>query len=639
LRSSTTVFKLSAAVVAIVAGLAIIARSARAAADSPRGRIVVLMVWDGLRPDLVDETNTPNLLALERAGVRFAHHHSIYPTLTMVNAAGLATGASPSRSGIYGDQMYLSPLIDMTRAATMPVGPLLGDPLNLEHSQYLAQLNDPRVFDGHLLGLDTTAQEVERSGGFVAVVGKQGPTLLFDDEFTNPKGAASNFMFVADDMATPSTMAAEFAHMPVMTRRDYSSIIARDAWFAKIAADEALPAARLASSHGQPALVVLWQHNPDITQHIAGLGTQPALNALHACDANLATLRAVINALGIADRTDLVIVSDHGFATIKATVPLARLLVAAGLKKSVNSKEVVVAADAGGDWIYLSKTAFPTPAERRQMIQRIVDYAEAQEWSGPIFSPDPGVAKSVGGAHGQGRSGKGESNPAGSNYRRSGYLGSIDGTFSQAAFGLGPNPRAADLIISFREFPNLDNRALTGPQNPAYTIGPNGPEVQVNKSSELVRPMPGVMYADADSFSTGMGMHGAAGSRELHNFCAATGPDFRSGMADDAPTGNADVAPTMGEILGVTPVAGVTGRILSEALAFHGVRKSGALKDAHKGDARRRETGDPQPQGTPFTVTASRALNHLHVTTTLKLTRYAGHDYLDGADTVTTPTK
>ena len=592
------------------------------------------MVWDGLRPDLVDEANTPNLFALEQAGVAFAHHHSIYPTLTMVNAAGLATGASPSRSGIYGDQMYLAPLIDMTRAATMPLGSLLGDPLNLEHSQYLAQLNDPRVFDGHLLGLDTTAKAVERAGGFVAVIGKQGPTLLFDDEFANPKGAPANFMFVADDMATPSTMASEFARMPSMTRSDYSSIIARDAWFTKIAADEALPAARLAASHGQPALVVLWQHNPDITQHIAGLGTQPALDALHACDANLATVRAAINALGVADRTDLVIVSDHGFATIKATVPLARLLVAAGLKKAINSKEVVVASDAGGDWIYLSKTDFPTPADQHQMMQRIVDYAEAQEWSGPIFSPGSGGAKSVGGARGHGGSGKG-----GSNFAGSAFLGSIAGTFNQAAFGLGPNPRAADLIISFRESPDLDNRALTGPQNPAYSIGPNGPEVQVNKSSALVDPIPGVMYADADSFTTGMGMHGAAGARELHNFCAAAGPDFRSGMADDAPTGNADVAPTMGEILGLAPVAGVTGRVLSEALAFHAARprKSVALNDAHQGDARHRETDDPQPHGTPMTVTASRTLKSSRVTTTLKLTRYAGHDYLDGADTVTTP--
>ena len=48
-----------------------------------RGRIVVLMVWDGLRPDFVTERDTPNLFRLAREGVRFDKHHSIFPTLTM----------------------------------------------------------------------------------------------------------------------------------------------------------------------------------------------------------------------------------------------------------------------------------------------------------------------------------------------------------------------------------------------------------------------------------------------------------------------------------------------------------------------------------------------------------------------------
>src|SRR6202795_1509017 len=60
-----------------------------------RGRIVVLMVWDGLRPDFVTQRDTPNLYRLTREGVRFDKHHSIFPTLTMVNATALATGAPP----------------------------------------------------------------------------------------------------------------------------------------------------------------------------------------------------------------------------------------------------------------------------------------------------------------------------------------------------------------------------------------------------------------------------------------------------------------------------------------------------------------------------------------------------------------
>jgi type I phosphodiesterase/nucleotide pyrophosphatase len=237
----------------------------------------------------------------------------------------------------------------------------------------------------------TTAKEVEDAGGYVAVIGKQGPTLLFDDDFAKAAsgvGTPRNFMFVADDMAAPQTMASEFAHEPPMTRGDHLSVIARDRWFAKLATAQALPAAKAASDQGKAAFVVLWQHNPDLTQHVAGLGTQPALDALHACDDNLAALRVAIAALGIADRTDLMVVSDHGFATIKAMVPLARLLVAAGLKKSLTSTEIVVAADGGSDGVYVSKQDFPTAAARREALRRIVEYTAAQEWSGPIFSRD-----------------------------------------------------------------------------------------------------------------------------------------------------------------------------------------------------------------------------------------------------------
>jgi hypothetical protein len=56
-------------------------------------------------------------------------------------------------------------------------------------------------------------------------------------------------------------------------------------------------------------------------------------------------------------------------------------------------------------------------------------------------------------------------------------------------------------------------------------------------------------------------MHGAVGARELHNFGAAIGPDFRRGLVDNRPTGNINVASSAGEILGQAPIAAATGRV------------------------------------------------------------------------------
>ena len=60
---------------------------------------VILFVWDGLRPDSIDPTNTPNLYNLYQKGVFFSDNHSTYPTFTMMNSASLATGDFPYKTG------------------------------------------------------------------------------------------------------------------------------------------------------------------------------------------------------------------------------------------------------------------------------------------------------------------------------------------------------------------------------------------------------------------------------------------------------------------------------------------------------------------------------------------------------------
>ena len=57
----------------------------------------LLIVVDGLRPDYVTADVMPNLTALGKRGVVFNRHHSVYPTVTRVNASSISTGAYPDR--------------------------------------------------------------------------------------------------------------------------------------------------------------------------------------------------------------------------------------------------------------------------------------------------------------------------------------------------------------------------------------------------------------------------------------------------------------------------------------------------------------------------------------------------------------
>ena len=67
---------------------------------------VVLIVWDGLRPDFVTEQFTPTLYKLGREGVVFQNHHAVYLSATEVNGTALATGAYPAHSGIVANREY-----------------------------------------------------------------------------------------------------------------------------------------------------------------------------------------------------------------------------------------------------------------------------------------------------------------------------------------------------------------------------------------------------------------------------------------------------------------------------------------------------------------------------------------------------
>src|ERR1700722_6825215 len=565
-----------------------------------RGRIVVLMVWDGLRPDFVTQRDTPNLFRMAREGVRFDRHHSIFPTLTMVNATALATGAPPGVNGLEGNNFYLAPSPEIPKGVVV----------SAEGAKAILNLNGSDQFKGRLIGLDTIAQEVAREGGYVAVIGKQGPTSVFDNRVATIVDGKDivgephkDYLFASEDLVASSQKIN--AEIPPDSKTSVADE-QRDLYFARLVVENALPAAKVAADAGRPALVVFWQHNPDLTQHVAGLGTLPAMEALTLADNNLMKVRGAIDALGIADKTDLIVVSDHGFATIKFRIVLSEMLVSAGIKKSHDSIDVVVVPNGGADLVYLSPTEFATPESKRAVLQKIVNFAEAQEWCGPIFSREPAMAPDEPTRRGHRQRAPKE------------YLGWIDGTFSQRVVGLYNPARSPDLVISFREEPDVDNKNLTGPSNPAFLIGQIGQVSMPNKSAALIHPVKGVMYADtgtSQTFTTGMGMHGAAGEREIHNFCAAAGPDFRRGFVDSNPTANTDVTPTITQILGTLPnigPGGVTpaGRSMAEALSVG-----------------RQSAGGSHTQ----TMTADLMLQGVEAVTTIRVTWIGDEPYLDSS--------
>ena len=55
-----------------------------------KARLNLVFVLDGLRPDSINPDDTPNLHKLRLEGVNFLNGHSVFPTVTRVNATAIA---------------------------------------------------------------------------------------------------------------------------------------------------------------------------------------------------------------------------------------------------------------------------------------------------------------------------------------------------------------------------------------------------------------------------------------------------------------------------------------------------------------------------------------------------------------------
>lgn len=68
---------------------------------------VIVIVLDGLRPDVIAAEPTPNIRRLAARGTWFREARSVFPSMTRVASASIATGAMPALHGIIGNAFYI----------------------------------------------------------------------------------------------------------------------------------------------------------------------------------------------------------------------------------------------------------------------------------------------------------------------------------------------------------------------------------------------------------------------------------------------------------------------------------------------------------------------------------------------------
>ncbi|HLY54404.1 MAG TPA: alkaline phosphatase family protein [Stellaceae bacterium] len=524
---------------------------------------VVLFVPDGLRAGSVTPEAAPAMDALRKAGVGFLNPHSMYPTFTTPNAASMATGHLPGDTGDFGNVIYTG----------FPV-PGAGQSLTpfLESDPVLGDVDEH--FSGNYLD-ETTLLKLAREAGLdTAAVGKLGPTLIFDhtertgqgtvvlDDQTGSKNGIPLAGWVADAIAkaglppAPPARGENGKAGDAKTPGTHVANVEQQDWFAAVFTKVLLPKFK---ADGKPFVAVFWSRDPDGTQHNQGdsLGSlTPGINGptsaagIRNADNDLGRIRAALDELDLAATTDVIVSADHGFSTI--------------------SKESKTSAAA--------EASYPdVPAGMLPPGFVALDLAAALNL--PLFDPDQSGKKVEAGTHSRLSNGLIGDDPAKPQVVVAANGGSdlvylpppvapglagkvvdallaedyVGGLFVDASLGRFPGTLPLDAI-------GLAGSAVT--PMPAIAISFRSWSTGC-KDTSLCQ----VEIADT-ALQQGQGMHGSFGRGDIANFMAAAGPDFKAGLADKAPAGNADIGRTAAAILGLKlPDHGhLVGRVLTEAM-------------------------------------------------------------------------
>jgi arylsulfatase A-like enzyme len=534
----------------VAALLACFPITASAQESSPPHNIIIF-VADGLRYGSVDPGNMPNMARLKRDGVDFTNSHSLYPTVTTVNASAIATGHDIGDTGDFGNTIYVG----------QPMISLKGSPLGfLENDTVLDEMN--QKFGGNYLGETTLIAAARAKGWQTAIIGKEGPARIQDSTATGD----GNQTLIVDDstgheggIGLPGWFSRAMKQEFVGSAAPATNVpdIEQEVYLMKAFTRIVLPHFQKTA---KPFVLLFWSRDPDNSQHngrdsvgeyAPGINGPSGKAGTRNADTMLGELLGALKARGLDKTTDVFVTADHGFTTIShtsATSPSAQLDRAAalsdlqsgflavdlaaslglplrnpgatgpaldfanGARPSGGSgmlgadpahPDVVVAANGGSDLIYLPGSG------AKELAGRIVNFLGGQDYVSGIFVNDT--------------------------------LGKFPGALAMSDVGLMGSAKTPQpsIYVNFRTFSVCNTGELQ------CTVG--------------VSDTP---------LATGQGNHGSLSRAETRNFMAAIGPDFKAGYADPAPISNADIAPTLARLMDLAlPARGkLTGRVISEAL-------------------------------------------------------------------------
>lgn len=330
--------------------------------DSAGQHRVVLVSFDGLRPDLISPDMTPHLDRLRRKGVTLARHLTVYPSETRAAMPSLVTGASPGRHGLVGNKF-------LDRSVRPP--------------RYI-DTSDDRIIEaldaasgGSLMGVASLGEILAAHGRTLAVLASNsaGTTCLFNHKARTlgHHTISGHYARVATSRPLIEALEARLGPLPAPPPQGTLDLTAQS-FLTSALLETVWPQLR-------PDVAILSFGEPDISSHYCGTAHGRTLEALAWVDHQFGRVLDWWEAEGRQQNVHLLALSDHGHVTVHAHADVYGTLKAAGFRcgpaPGQDVDAVLVPGQVGA--VYLAD-----PSESN--IRRAVAAMTEAPWCGPIFT-------------------------------------------------------------------------------------------------------------------------------------------------------------------------------------------------------------------------------------------------------------
>jgi predicted AlkP superfamily pyrophosphatase or phosphodiesterase len=603
---------LSAALFLATATLA----SAQTSAPKPRHNVIIF-VADGLRRSSVTPEDMPTLYRIRTQGVDLRNSHSVFPTFTTANASVIATGHGLGDTGDFSNTLYPGAYISNRFA------PSSSDSITpfLENDGVLASLNS--LYGNNYLGEETLLTAAHAAGFNVASVGKLGPTaiqviasvnrdelglmqvpdtLILDDATGSPSGVPLPLDFAAQlDSSGLGAMAPSRSNGfsdaspwsngfqgDAVTPGSRSANVSQEKWFTDVTTQFILPNF---AAEKKPFVLLFWSRDPDGTQHNQGDSLQNLTPGINGPTVKLALknadncLKQLLDWLDkhpdIKASTDVLVTSDHGFATIG--------------RRELNPQNDTVSEPSANLTYEPSGKDKPQPASTLPTGFLAIDLALYTHQR--LF--DPSLRSTAGDSVYEEVPLSGEKShyPATGSALLGEKIERLDGSDARLIIASNggsdliyiPSKSATivkETIATLADFDYIGGIFADDAYCPTATSCPGAlPLSSIGLKGATALPTPAIVitykvfYLKAGDLQSavqisdttlqeGQGMHGGFGRDQTWNNMAAIGPDFKKDFVDTEPVGNIDIVPTIAAVLGLQMQSHgkITGRILTEAL-------------------------------------------------------------------------